>query len=106
MSDEMLFKENDENTADYWSAGDPQGFSDLSAIEDGVDMSMLEKIGARAANNAINENRALQLSLTYEKDGWVVKEYADGHIEKIEQLITPEIPSDLKKGTVLHVKFH
>ncbi|PWV54380.1 hypothetical protein [Chitinophaga sp. S165] len=106
MSDEMLFKENDENTGDYWSAGDPIGFSDLSAIEDGTDTSMLEKIGARAAINAINENRALQLPLTYEKDGWVVREYADGHVEKIEQIIISDISPEFKKGTVLHVKFH
>jgi hypothetical protein len=105
MSDEMLFKEN-ESTADQSLISDLQGFSDLSAIEDATDTSMLEKIGVRAAINAINENKALQLSLTYEKDGWVVREYADGHIEKIEQLIVPEISSDFKKGTVLHVRFY
>jgi hypothetical protein len=106
MSDEMLSNEDNENAADYLSAGAPEGFSDLSAIEDGSDTSLLEKIGARAAINAINENRALQLSLTYERDGWVVREYADGRIEKIEQIITSDISPDFKKGTVLHVKFH
>ncbi|UPK69900.1 hypothetical protein [Chitinophaga filiformis] len=103
---EIPFKENDESGTDYWSAIEHGSFSDLSAIEDGVDTSLLEKIGERAAINAINENRALQLPITYEKDGWVVREYADGHIEKIEQIITADISSGFKKGAVLHVKFH
>lgn len=103
----MPFKENEESGPDYYRSDIDQGsFSDLSTIEDGTDTSMLEKIGARAAINAINENRALQLPLTYEKDGWVVREYADGHIEKIEKIITSEISSGFKKGAVLHVKFH
>ncbi|PSL22770.1 hypothetical protein [Chitinophaga ginsengisoli] len=105
MSNEIPFKENDES--DYnWSEINRGSFSDLSAIEDGTDTSILEKIGARAAINAINENRALQLPLTYEKDGWVIREYADGHVEKIEEIITSEITSGFKKGAVLHVKFY
>ena len=107
MSSEIPFKENDESAPDnQWSEFQHGSFSDLSAIEDVADTSMLEKIGARAANNAINENRALQLPLTYEKDGWVIREYADGHIEKIEKIITAEISSGFTKGAVLHVKFH
>jgi hypothetical protein len=106
MSSEIPFREKDESASEHWLASEPQGFSDLSAIEDGTDTTMLEKIGARAAINAINENRALQLSLTYEKEGWVVREYADGRIEKIEEIITSGISSNFKKGAVLHVKFH
>jgi hypothetical protein len=85
----------------------PAGLSDLSVIEDGADVRILKKIGERAAVNAINENKALSLPLTYEKDGWVVREYSDGRIEKIEKIITSTIStSDFKKGTVLHVRFN
>jgi len=63
------------------------------------------QIGKRAAENAINENKALKLPLTYLKDGWVIREFPDGHIEKIKEIKPLHIPSlKFKKGTILHVK--
>jgi len=84
-----------------------KGMNDFSEVEEQRDSSKLMEIGNRAATNAINENRALKLPLTYIKDGWVIREYPDGHIERIEKIKQPLTPSvKFKKGTVLHVKLH
>lgn len=84
-----------------------KGMNDFSEVEEQKDSSKLMEIGNRAAINAINENKALKLPLTYIKDGWVIREYPDGHVERIEeikQLLTPSVK--FKKGTALHVKLH
>ncbi|KAA2238753.1 hypothetical protein F0L74_21290 [Chitinophaga agrisoli] len=77
--------------------------SDLSEIEDHNFDIFFSIIGERAATNAINENRALGLPITYLKDDWVVREMPDGSFEYIEHI--PQKPQQqFKKGQVLHVK--
>lgn len=83
--------------------------NDLSEYEEGSDRSFLESIGIRAAHNAINENKALGIPITFWDNGKVVRRMPDGHIEPLsKQAISPQkhtlkAGKILKKGTILHV---
>lgn len=86
-----------------------RGFAgrELSDFEDGRDRQFLMRVGRDAAANAINENKAMNLPVTYLQDGWVVSRMPDGRVERIAEIkrstgITSE--RKLTKGTVLHVK--
>jgi hypothetical protein len=69
--------------------------------------AFIEAAGKRAAANAINENKALGIPVTFIKDGWVVRRMPDGHIEKIKQVAEAAgriRERKLRKGMILHVK--
>ncbi len=79
----------------------------LSDFEDGHDRQFLVQVGRDAASNAINENKAMNLPVTYLKDGWVVSRMPDGRIERISEIkksVGVASERKLTKGTVLHVK--
>jgi hypothetical protein len=77
----------------------------LSHYEDNNNNSFLDKAGQEAAKNAINENKALGLPITYFKDGWVVREMADGKVEKIKRVEERKVPKEIvaKKGITIYV---
>jgi hypothetical protein len=78
--------------------------SDAGEFERLFEPRYFMKIGERAAANAINENKAMELPFTYMKNGWVVREMPEGDIEqiiKIKEAVKRR--RDLKKGTVIHV---
>ncbi|WP_295118368.1 hypothetical protein [uncultured Chitinophaga sp.] len=79
----------------------------LSYYEDSNNTSFLEEAGRHAATNAVNENLALGLPITYFEDGWVVRRLADKSIVRIKKVEEPEdIKHDLtfKKGITVNVK--
>jgi len=65
--------------------------------------SIFAAIGKRAATNAINENKALGIPVTFWQDGWVVRRMPDGSIERVQQA-TQLKEKQFRKGTVLHVR--
>jgi hypothetical protein len=84
-----------------WKVGE------VSAYEEHLPDGFFEMVGRRAAINAINENRAMNLPVTGVKNGWVVREMPDGKQERISEIRV--ISSDeykerkLVKGAVIHV---
>ncbi|MRG48744.1 hypothetical protein GFS24_26770 [Chitinophaga sp. SYP-B3965] len=69
--------------------------------------ALIGEAGRRAATNAVNENRALGIPVTFTKDGWVVRRMPDGHIERIKPIegaTGPIRERKLRKGMILHVK--
>jgi hypothetical protein len=89
----------------------PRGYfafeKDLSDYEEKDDRTFFTEIGKQAAINAINENKAMNIPVTFMEDGWVVRRMPEGNIEKIVE-IEPKAgifrERKLTKGTVLHVK--
>lgn len=79
------------------------GFTDLSQYEEEKDKSFLEEVGKKAAKNAVNENKALGIPVTFLKDDWVVRRMPDGSIVKLKQVKLSGKLIKLKKGTVIHV---
>ena len=80
---------------------------DLSDIEEKGDRLFFTEVGALAAINAINENKAMDIPVTFMEDGWVVRRMPQGNIErvvKIENNAGVARNKKLTKGTVLHVK--
>lgn len=81
---------------------------DMTAYEEHLPNGFFEMVGRRAAINAINENRAMNLPVTGVKNGWVVREMPDGSQVRISEIYV--IPSDqyrerkLVKGAVIHVR--
>lgn len=77
------------------------------AYEEQLPAGFFEKVGRRAAANAINENRAMNLPVTLVKDGWVTREMPDGtqqRISKIPVKSADELRArNLIKGAVIHV---
>ena len=59
---------------------------EITAYEEHLPAEFFNVIGRRAAGNAINENRAMKISVTGVKDGWVIREMADGRQERISQI--------------------
>ncbi|WP_211999862.1 hypothetical protein [Chitinophaga sp. HK235] len=59
-------------------------------------------IGKRAATNAINENKAMELPVTYLKEGWVVREMPGGEVERIVEIQSS--PGKWRKGTVIDIR--
>ncbi|UYQ93860.1 hypothetical protein MKQ68_01965 [Chitinophaga horti] len=79
----------------------------LSYYEDNNNNSLLNEAGRDAARNAINENKALGLPVTYFKDGWVVREMPDGDIVKVKQVEEVAVSAEelkAKKGIVINVR--
>ncbi len=81
-------------------------FVDLSEFEDAVDRSFFIEVGKNAAKNAVNENKALRIPITFLLDGWVVRRMPAGDIQKVV-----EVKNDkgikkrrIPKGTILNVK--
>lgn len=82
---------------------------DGSAVMEGSDAfeAFIEAAGKRAAANAVNENRAMGIPVTFIEDGWVVRRMPDGHIERIKQVAGAAgriRERKLRKGMILHVK--
>lgn len=81
-----------------------ESHDDLSIYEESQDYEFFSVIGKRAATNAINENKAMDLPVTYLKDGWVVRELPGGKIEKIVEVQSKTSSlREFKKGAILHV---
>lgn len=82
-------------------------FSSLSEIEDENYMAFWDIVTKNAALKAINENKALNIPVTLLEDGWVVRKFQDGTVEKVKK-VESKIPADklhsLTKGSILHVK--
>ncbi|HEY9260788.1 hypothetical protein [Chitinophaga sp.] len=80
---------------------------DLNTYEEPVSKAFFETIGREAAINAINENKAMNLPVTFVRDGWVVREMPDGRQERISQIALISLEAykkrNLIKGTVIHV---
>ena len=78
----------------------------LETVEDSPEYSnILQKIAREAGEQAVREARALKIPITYLNDSrQVVKEFPDGRIEVIEQLIRSETLISLPKGTVLYAR--
>ncbi|WP_217602393.1 hypothetical protein [Chitinophaga sp. GbtcB8] len=76
---------------------------DLSDLEEKGFEVMFANIGKRAATNAINENKALGIPVTFWQDGWVVRRMPDGSIERLQQAAQVR-EKQFRKGTVLHVR--
>jgi hypothetical protein len=76
---------------------------DLSDLEEKGFEVMFANIGRRAAINAINENKALGIPVTFWQDGWVVRRMPDGSIERLQQAAQVR-EKQFRKGTVLHVR--
>lgn len=78
-----------------------------SAYEEQLPAGFFEVVGRRAATNAINENKAMNLPVTLVKDGWVTREMPDGtqqRISKIQVKSADELRArNLIKGAVIHV---
>jgi len=79
---------------------------DLSDFEDAADRSFFVRIGQDAAKNAINENKAFCLPITFFLDGWVVQRMPNGDIQKVIEVKTSDRTKyrRIAKGTVLHVR--
>ncbi|MEI3798108.1 hypothetical protein SAMN05660461_2941 [Chitinophaga ginsengisegetis] len=84
-----------------WKVGE------LSAYEEHLPADFFETVGRRAAINAINENRAMNLPVTLMRNGKVMREMPDGKQEVISEihLISSEQYQvrNLVKGAVIHV---
>lgn len=84
----------------------PSRFIDLSDFEETADRSFFLKVGQTAANNAVNENKAMRIPITFLQDGCVVRRMPAGDIEKVCE-VTVSNKSFKKrriaKGTILHV---
>lgn len=80
----------------------------LSQNEDNNCEKLINTIGARAAQNAINENLALKIPITILKDNWVIRVMPDGSEEKISKVNRVENPNfasqKIAKGTIIHTK--
>lgn len=84
-----------------------KGGSDFYEQEEDNCYIFFSKIGQSAATNAINENKAMKLPVTYMKNGWVVREMPGGNVERIAQvtgIATNDREKKLTKGTVIHAK--
>lgn len=81
------------------------GFVDLSDYEEAPDRSFFIKIGLSAANNAVNENKAMRIPITFFLDGWIVRRMPSGQIEKVYEVTQGKINKKrrIAKGTILHV---
>lgn len=82
--------------------------NDLNEYEEKTDYNFFSRIGRDAAANAINENRAMKLPVTYMKNGWVVRDMPEGGQIRIAEI---QVKADvvarirkLTKGTILHVR--
>jgi hypothetical protein len=60
--------------------------NDLSDFEGKKDYDFLINIGRQAATNAVNENKAMNIPITFFKEGWVVRRMPNGTIEKVAQI--------------------
>ena len=99
------FLKHSEESAHRFSLNEPQAMYDLSQLEDSSDRSIFSEILERAAINAVNENKAMGIPVTFMQDGWVVSRMPDGTIRKISEIETgPVRERKLTKGTILHVK--
>jgi len=80
---------------------------DLSDFEENASHDFIVDVGRQAATNAINENKAMNIPVTFLKDGWVVRRMPKGNIEKVIKVDSQTgivRQRKLTKGTVLHVK--
>jgi len=84
-------------------------FRSLNEIEDRNDLAFWSIVSRDAAIKAINENKAMGIPVTMLENGWVVRKFKDGTIEKIkkvERKISTDQSYSLTKGSILHVKSH
>jgi hypothetical protein len=80
-------------------------FVDLSDFEETADRSFFLKVGNDAATNAVNENKALRIPITFFLDGWIVRRMPTGDIQRIIEVKSVRTKNRrIAKGTILHVK--
>lgn len=65
---------------------------------------LLVEAGEKAASIAVRHAKALDLTITYIKDGAVYEEHPDGTVLFKKAVQTKESPVVLAKGMVLHAK--
>jgi hypothetical protein len=84
-----------------------QFYTDLSQIEEQKDTHFLHLIGRQAAINALNENKALGIPVTFWQDGQVVTRHGDGSITIVQRSSHSSVHTParrvFKKGTVIHI---
>ena len=90
----------------YSSKINSSRFVDLSEFEDAVDRSFFIEVGKNAAKNAVNENKALRIPITFLLDGWIVRRMPTGELQKVIEVKTGNRIKNRKiaKGTILHAK--
>jgi hypothetical protein len=81
--------------------------SSLNEIKDQNDLAFWNDVTRDAALKAINENKAMNIPVTMLENGWVVRKFKDGTIEKIKKIEKKASTAQtysLTKGSILHVK--
>jgi hypothetical protein len=81
----------------------------LNDIEDRDDLEFWNKVTRDAAFKAINENKAMDIPVTLLENGWVIRKFKDGTVEKIKKIEKRTLTGRsyrLTKGSILHVKSH
>lgn len=73
-------------------------------IKDKEDTRLLERAGSVAVGNAVRHAKALDLTITYIKDGAVYEEHPDGTVILKKTVEKKASPFKLIKGMVLHAK--
>ncbi|SEW40256.1 hypothetical protein [Chitinophaga arvensicola] len=95
------------NRAKNYQARRRRGAGESNEYEEHLPDGFFDMVGRRAAINAINENRAMNLPVTGLKDGWVVREMPDGKYQQISEvkIVSHDVYKrrNLVKGTVIHV---
>lgn len=71
---------------------------------DKLQIKQLLEAGKSAVSNAIKESKKLGLTITYIKDGFLIKELPDGQKKNIAQLKPVKALPNIKKGMILHAK--
>lgn len=82
-------------------------FFSLNEVEDRNDSTFWNNVTRNAALKAINENKAMGIPVTLLENGWVVRKFKDGTVErikKIERRTSSGQSYSLTKGSILHVK--
>lgn len=73
--------------------------------KDSLQTKALVKAGKIASDTANRASRALGISVTYIKEGFIYEEAPDGKITKKKQIENGIVaPFEIKKGLVLHAK--
>ncbi|MBV7533103.1 hypothetical protein [Chitinophaga sp. sic0106] len=95
------------NRARYFQQLKRRRNADLLDFEEHMPAGFFNEIGKQAATNAINENKAMNLPITFLKEDWVVVQLPNGTLKQISQVQLPTSDElrqkNLVKGAVIHV---
>ncbi|WP_315821299.1 hypothetical protein [Paraflavitalea speifideaquila] len=102
----LLSKKTEKNSKSHYSAkARSRQFIDLSDFEETADRSFFQNVGQTAAKNAVNENKAMRIPITFLQDGWIVRRMPTGDIQKIFEVAASYKTFKrrrIAKGTILH----